>query len=78
MFAILTSGFARDEQDSLVVRSEKTTIFLIAISCSIAGVLWGIAYGVILGWGLTALLPFLFSVVVGSSLAVSQASRNHY
>lgn len=54
MFAILTSGFARDEQDSLVVRSEKTTIFLIAISCSIAGVLWGIAYGVILGWGLTA------------------------
>lgn len=78
MLSAIASRFAFDTEDSSAIRSEKNTIFLIALSCSVAGTFWGLAYALILGWGLTAALPFLFAVVVGGSLVVSHATRNHY
>ena len=74
----ISSSFAYDPDDSGAIRSEKNTIFMIAFSCCVAGILWGASYAVILGWGLTAILPFVFALVVGSSLALSHMTKRHH
>jgi guanylate cyclase len=78
VLSTVAAKFAFDAEDTSSVRSEKNTIFLIALSCSVAGIFWGVAYAVILGWGLSASLPFIFAAIVGSSLVVSHATKNHY
>ena len=78
MLSTVAAKFAFDAEDTSSVRSEKNTIFLIALPCSVAGIFWGVAYAVILGWGLSASLPFIFAAIVGSSLVVSHATKNHY
>jgi adenylate cyclase len=77
VLSAISSKFAYDAEESRSERSEKNTIFLIAISCCVAGILWGLSYAVILGWGQTAILPFIFALVVGSSLVISHISKNH-
>ncbi len=74
----ISSSFAYDPDDSGVIRSEKNTIFMIAFSCSVAGIFWGASYAVILGWGLSAIIPFLFVLVVGSSLVISHTTKQHH
>lgn len=70
-------SFAYDPSDSDELRLEKTTVFLVAASCCAAGVIWTAMYAFVFGWGLTAFLPLAFTVVVGTSLAVSQRTKNH-
>lgn len=77
MLSTIASRFAFDADDTSSVRSEKNTIFLIALSCSIAGFVWGLAYAAILGNELATVFPFVFTAVVGSSLVISHVTKNH-
>ena len=71
------SSFAYRSSDTDEVRLKKTTIFLLAVSCSIAGCIWSLMYALVFGWGLTAFLPLSFTVVVGTSLMVAHLTKNH-
>ncbi len=70
--------FAFDPQDTEEIRVEKTTAFLVAGSCCLAGIVWAAMYAVIFGWGLIAFLPIAFILIVGSALLISHVSKNHY
>jgi guanylate cyclase len=70
--------FAHNPGDSDQVRLEKQVIFLVASSCTLAGVIWTLMYIWIFGWGLIASLPLAFVVFVGGSLIVSQLTKNHH
>ncbi len=73
----LTERFAYDPDDTAELRAEKFAIFLVALSCSLAGCIWSAMYFVIFGATIIALLPLLFVVVVGTSLVLSHMLRNH-
>ena len=77
MLSTIASKFAFDAEDSSSVRSEKNTIFLIALMCSIAGIFWGTTYAIILGGELATIFPFVFAVIVGGSLVLSHVTKNH-
>jgi adenylate cyclase len=72
------AAFARDPGDSDDVRSQKSSILLVAGACCLAGLVWSAMYLVIFGPGLTAFLPLLFAVIVGSALFASHVTRNHW
>ena len=69
--------FAYDSDDTDEIRLEKSTIFLVAVSCCLAGVAWTAMYYVVFGFGLVAILPFCFVVIVGGSLAFCHLVRKH-
>jgi len=71
------SRFAAEPGDTQDIRSRKTAIFLLAASCSFAGILWGTIRAVVFGLGIAALIPVVFSIIVGSSLVVSHWTTNH-
>lgn len=73
----LKTFFAHEPLDTDAIRLEKFTIFLVAASCCVAGLLWTAMYYYVFGFGLVAMLPFSFVVIVGSSLIVSHFIRNH-
>jgi signal transduction histidine kinase len=73
----LTTFFAFDPQDTEEIRREKFTIFLLAGSCTLAGSVWAAMYYFVFGLGLVTLLPFGFSVIVGSSLLISHVTKRH-
>ena len=73
----LNEIFAYDPNDSAELRAEKFAIFLVALSCSLAGCVWSVMYFVVFGAGITAFLPLVFVIAVGSSLAVSHVLKNH-
>ena len=71
------SRFAAEPDDTQDIKSRKIAIFLLAASCSFAGLLWGAIYLVVFGFGLAAVLPISFTVIVGSSLVISHWTKNH-
>ena len=77
MISEIASQFAHKSGDTQEIRSEKIAIFLVAVSCSVAGFLWASVYWVIFGWGLVAFLPLAFTIIVGSSLAIAHLTKNH-
>ena len=70
--------FAFDPKDTDDIRLEKLSIFMVASACSIAGCIWTAMYVFVFGWGVTALLPLAFTIIVGLSLLVSHLSKNHH
>ena len=77
MVSEVVSRFASESGDTEEIRSEKIAIFLVAVSCSAAGILWATVYGVIFGWALATFLPLAFTIIVGSSLVISHVTKNH-
>ncbi len=73
----LNELFAYDPDDSAELRAEKFAIFLVALSCCVAGCVWSAMYFVVFGSGPIALLPLLFAVAVGTALVISHNRRNH-
>ena len=73
----LPQRFAYDERDSEPVRAEKTTIFIVAAACCLAGLVWSLMYYLVFGWGLISALPLVFTVVVGTALFVAHRTRAH-
>ncbi len=69
--------FAHHPEDTDDVRSQKAAIFLVAMSCCLAGLVWTGMYLLAFGPGITAALPFIFVVIVGSSLVLAHLRRNH-
>ncbi len=69
--------FAFDPKDTHEIRLEKFAIFLVAGSTSLAGFIWTAMYYFVFSWGLTALLPASFSIIVGSALFISHISKKH-
>jgi adenylate cyclase len=71
------NSFAYDPADTDDTKSEKASIFLVATSCCIAGVFWSGMYLVAFGAGLTAALPLVFTLLVGSGLGYAHVTGNH-
>ena len=69
--------FAYDPQDTDEIRVDKFAIFLVATICWLAAFIWTAMYYYFFGFSLTTLLPFLFIIIVGSSLLISHLTRNH-
>ena len=78
MIAKLQAQFAFDSEDTEDIRAEKVAIFLVAGSCCLAGLVWTAMYYFIFGISIPTLLPFLFVIIVGSSLIVSHLTKNHH
>jgi len=70
--------FAYNPKDNEDIRLEKFSAFLVAFSCTLAGIVWTVMYYFVFGWGLTTLLPALFVVIVGWALFISHLSKNHH
>ena len=64
----LKTFFAFDPGDNDDIRLEKFTIFLVAASCCAAGLVWTAMYTLIFGFGLIAMLPLSFVLIVGLAL----------
>jgi len=73
----IIKSFAYDPSDNEDVRLEKSAIFLVAGSCTVAGLVWTAMYLAIFGWGLTTMLPLSFVVIVGTTLAISHVTKKH-
>jgi len=69
--------FEYEPLDTEGIRLEKFTIFLVAVSCCVAAVVWTAMYYYVFGFGLVTTLPFLFFAIVASSLIVCHFIRNH-
>lgn len=70
--------FAYHPEDTEEIRLEKFSIFLVAGSCTLASCVWTTMYYFIFGLSLTTLLPFLFTLIVGTALLISHLSKNHH
>jgi signal transduction histidine kinase len=71
--------YAFDAKDTEEIRLEKFTAFLVAFSCSMAGIVWTATYYYVFGWGITTALPASFVIIVGTALLISHLSKNlHY
>ncbi len=77
MLNTLLQRFAARPDDTPELRLEKATIFVVAGSCSLAGVVWTLMYLAVFGPGVTALLPALFVVIVGGALWISHRRGDH-
>jgi len=72
-----SEAFAHNADDSAELRAEKFAIFLVAVSCCVAGCVWSGMYFAVFGPGVVAALPLVFVAIVGTSLAVSHRLKNH-
>ncbi len=70
-------SFAFHPDDTAELRSEKFAIFLVSVSCCIAGCIWSAMYFWVFGFGLTAMMPLSFVFIVGLSLLISHLVGNH-
>lgn len=73
----LAERFAVQPNESDDTRAEKNAIFLAAISCCVAGLIWSAMYYVVFGAVLTAALPLVFVILVGGSLVWSHMTGNY-
>jgi len=69
--------FASEEGDSREMAFRKLLILSIALTCCVCGVVWSGLYLVVFGFGLTAVLPFSFTIIVGSAIPISHYTRNY-
>ena len=73
----LRAFFAYEPLHTDSIRLEKFTIFLVAVSCCVAAVVWTAMYYYVFGFGLVTTLPFLFFAIVALWLIVCHFIRNH-
>jgi class 3 adenylate cyclase len=69
--------FAHRSDDTEELAFIKQLIFLVALSCSVCGLFWSLLYCIVFGWGLTAVLPLSFVVIVGSAMLISHRQADH-
>ncbi|MBL4768893.1 MAG: adenylate/guanylate cyclase domain-containing protein, partial [Rhodobacteraceae bacterium] len=73
----ITEKFAAQADETGDTRAEKNAIFLAAISCCLAGLVWSGMYYVVFGAVLTTVLPLVFVVVVGGALIWSHLTGKY-
>jgi class 3 adenylate cyclase len=69
-------GFARKPNDTEEVAFKKLLILVVAVSCCLCGLLWGLLYCVVFGFGLTAILPWCFVAIVAPMIVVSHQLKD--
>ena len=73
----LLQRFAYNKSDTPEIRAEKLAIFIVAASCTILGSIWALMYYIIFGFKIVTILPFSYTVIVGTSLVISHIVKNH-
>lgn len=73
----IVKGFASKPTDTVELASIKPLIFVVSLSCCVCGLLWSLLYFTVFGFGLTAILPFSFTVIVGSAILISHHLSDH-
>jgi class 3 adenylate cyclase len=73
----LGNKFAHRSDDTEELAFIKQLIFLVSLSCCVCGLLWSFLYCIVFGWGLTAVLPLSFVVIVGSAMLISHRQADH-
>lgn len=73
----IISNFAYRPGDSDEDAFMKMLILIIALSCSLCGLMWSGMYFFVFGLGLTSILPFSFVVIVGSAIIISHRLKDH-
>lgn len=73
----LTYKFAHSDDPTEEQPFEKRLILIIALCCSFFGIVWGIIYYIIFGFGVTMLLPWAFTIIVGITILVSHLLSDH-
>jgi len=70
-------GFAGKENDSDELRRLKKLIFIIALTCSICGVVWGGMFFFLFGLVPVVFLPISFFFIVGTAIFVGHIKTNY-
>lgn len=73
----MTKKFAYRSDDTEEIAFIKQLILMISLSCCFFGLLWSLLYTTVFGFGLTALLPISFVVIVGSAILISNQRADH-
>ena len=73
----ILNRFAYNPSDSTETRFSKNLILIVAVSCSLCGIMWGYLYYMFLGVGLTMILPLVFVAIVGCTIPLSHWKRDH-
>jgi class 3 adenylate cyclase len=69
--------FAKVEGDSTELGFQKLLILFVASTCCLCGIVWSSLYLFVFGPGFIALLPILFTILVGSALVVAHITRQY-
>ena len=69
--------FAHRPNDTDDLSFRKVLVLVIALSCCMCGLIWSLIYYVVFGFGLTAILPFSFVIIVGSVILISHLIADH-
>lgn len=70
-------GFAKENGDSEDIEFRKILILLISSACCLCGIAWSLLYVAVFGFGLSALLPFLFVVIVGATIVIAHVTKKY-
>jgi len=73
----ITKKYAHRSGDTEEITFVKQLILMISLSCCFFGLLWCLLYTFVFGFGLTALLPLSFVVIVGSAILISNQLADH-
>ena len=73
----ITKNYAYRSGDTEEIAFIKQLILMISLSCCFFGLLWSLLYTTVFGFGLTALLPLSFVVIVGSAILISNRLADH-
>ena len=75
---MLLTSFAKRTDDSSNTSFMKRLILVIALSCSLSGLIWSLIYYLVFGFGVTMALPLLFTLIMGASIIVSHLLKEYY
>jgi len=70
-------GFAKKQSDSEDIVFKKLLILIVALSCSTFGLIWSVIYYAVFGFGLTMILPLVFTVFIGIAIIISNYMADH-
>ena len=69
--------FAHHPDDSPDVAFSKLFVVIVALSCCACGLVWSAMYYAVFGLGLTAILPFGFVLIVGTTALIADRIADH-
>ncbi len=75
--SIMSYKFTYSKSDSEELRLSKRLIFLIALFCTICGLVWAGMFYLAYGFCLTVILPLSFAAIVGTSILIAEYFKNY-
>ncbi len=71
-------NYARKEGDSPEIAFQKMLIMIISFIMAWLGIIWGIIYYQIFGWGSIVMIAFTYTAILTSAAAIGHYLKNHY